>query len=84
MLIPGGPATALLTIAALAFVLAESCTTVSVGDAVEPATTCTGGAGIPGWLLLLGLLLAAAAPFVVGVVLYRRARARVRGSATEA
>jgi uncharacterized membrane protein len=84
VLIPGGPATALLSMAALALIPAESCTTVRVGEAVEPATTCTGGVGIPGWLLLLGLLLAAATPLVVGVVLYRRAQARVSGSATGA
>jgi uncharacterized membrane protein len=84
VLVPGGPATALLTMGAFAVVTAESCTTVRVGDAVEPATTCTGGVGVPGWLLLLGLLLAAAAPVAVGVVLYRRARERVSGTATAA
>ena len=81
VLIPGGPATALLTMAALALLPAESCTTGWVGDA-EPVTTCTGGVGIPGWLLLLGLLLAAAAPLVVAVVLYRRAQTRVSAGAT--
>lgn len=87
-LIPGGPAVALLAGGVFALLPFESCTTpVSVtgsGTEADPTTTiCSGGVGFPGWLLLPALLCVGAVPFVVGVVLMRRAQQRAGGAPAE-
>ncbi len=85
LLVPGGPALVLFAGLTLSLFTVQTCVTTApsqtrVGDESLPVTTCTGGVGAPGWLVMLAFLSLLALPFVVGVFLYRRAARRAAGS----
>ncbi len=82
LVFPGGPALGLFVAAPLALFTAEACARVSTTDPATGATvlgpeTCTGGLGVPPWLVPAAFFLYLLLPFAVGFLLYRRAARRV-------
>lgn len=80
LVVPFGPAAGLVVLAYGSLAVTRVCSTTTVeqadGTLIDGTETCSGPPVWTGWLMLLLVAMWIVAPFVVAIVLLRRARAR--------